>query len=321
MSGAPRVAIIGYGNQGAAQAHCLRASGWTVLVGARPGASADRARAAEFDVRTPAEAVAAAEFVAPLVPDSVFPALYRDVLAPALRPGSILVFAHGFSVLYGKNTWKPDLDVVLVSPTAPGSVLAQEFDAGRGVPAYLAVAADPSGRAWVRAETYATGLGSNRAQLLRTTVEEEVIVDLFGEQVVLVGGLMELVSNAVDVLVRAGYSPAMAYLECAHQLKYMADLLHREGPRGFTRGVSGTAMFGGLTRGPRIVGEQARRRMEEILAELKDGRFARELASDQAAGGTQLWNLTSQMDSGRWGRLQAAHDQANGPGSRPAQPR
>jgi len=321
MSGAPRVAILGYGNQGAAQAHCLRASGWTVLVGVRPGASADRARADEFDVRTPAEAAAAAEFVAPLVPDQVFPTLYRDAIAGALRPGSILVFAHGFSILYGKNTWKPDLDVVLVSPTAPGRVLAQEFDAGRGVPAYLAVAVDPSGRGWVRAETYATGLGSHRAQLLRTTVEEEVIVDLFGEQTVLVGGLMELVSNAVDVLVRAGYSPAMAYLECAHQLKYMADLLHQEGPRGFTRGISGTAMFGGLTRGPRIVGEQARRRMEEILAELRDGRFARELASDQAAGGTQLWNLTSQMDAGRWGRLQSAHDQALSPGSKPGQPR
>jgi ketol-acid reductoisomerase len=321
MSGAPRVAIIGYGNQGAAQAHCLRASGWTVVVGARPGASADRARAAEFEVRTPAEAVAIAEFVAPLVPDPAFPALYRDALSAAMRPSSILVFAHGYSILYGKITWRPDVDVALVSPTAPGSVLAQEFDAGRGVPAYLAVAADPSGRAWVRAETYATGLGSHRAQLLRTTVEEEVIVDLFGEQVVLVGGLMELISNAVDVLVRAGYSPAMAYLECAHQLKYMADLLHREGPRGFTRAVSGTAMFGGLTRGPRVVGEQARRKMEEILAELRDGRFARELSTDQTSGGTALWNLTAQADAGRWGRLQAARDQATGPGSGPGPPR
>jgi ketol-acid reductoisomerase len=186
-----------------------------------------------------------------------------------------------------------------------------------GVPAYLAVAVDATGNAWGRAELYASGIGCQRAQIIRTTVEEEVVVDLFGEQVVLVGGLTELVSNAVDVLVRSGFSPAMAYLECAHQLKYMADLLHREGPRGFLKGISSTALYGGLTRGPRVVGEQARRRMEEILAELRDGRFARELGADQSAGGTKLWDLLAQTDAGRWGRLQAARDQAMGSPPRP----
>jgi len=312
LTTAPRAAVIGYGNQGAAQAKCLRGSGWSVVVGARPGASADRARADGFEVKIPGEAIQGAEFIAALLPDFAFPLVYRDQLAPGLRAGSAIVFAHGYSILYGKNAWKPGVDVVLVSPTAPGRVLAEEFEAGRGVPAYIAVAEDASGRAWVRAETYATGLGCHRAQLFRTTVEEEVIVDLFGEQVVLVGGLIELVSNAVDVLVRAGFSPAMAYLECAHQLKFMADLLHKEGPRGFTKGVSGTALYGGLTRGPRVVGEQARRRMEEILAELRDGRFAREMAADQTSGGTKLWDLLAQADSGRWGRLQAARDQALG---------
>jgi ketol-acid reductoisomerase len=316
LNTAPRVAVIGYGNQGAAQAKCLRASDWSVLIGARPGGSAERARADGFDVKTPAEAAGLAEYIAILVPDPAVPALYREALSGAVRAGSVLVFAHGYSLQFGKIPWKEDIDLALVSPTAPGSVLADEFEAGRGVPAYLAVAQDASGRAWLRAETYATGLGCQRAQLFRTTVEEEVIVDLFGEQVVLVGGIVELASNAVDVLVRAGYSPAMAYLECVHQLKYMADLLHRAGPRGFLRGVSGTALYGGLTRGPRVVGEQARRRMEEILAELKDGRFARELAGDQASGGTKLWDLMSQADSGRWGRLQAARDQALGGGAR-----
>jgi ketol-acid reductoisomerase len=299
----------------------LRGSGWSVVVGARPGASAERARADGFEVKIPAEGVVGAEYIAALVPDPAFPALYRDQLAPALRAGGVIVFAHGYSILYGKNAWKPGVDVVLVSPTAPGRVLAEEFEAGRGVPAYLAVAEDASGRAWTRAEAYAAGIGCTRAALFRTTVEEEVIVDLFGEQVVLVGGLVELISNAVDVLVRAGFSPAMAYLECAHQLKYMADLLHREGPRGFTKGISSTALYGGLTRGPRVVGEQARRRMEEILAELRDGRFARELSADQAAGGTKLWDLLSQADAGRWGRLQAARDQALRPAPRPGQNR
>jgi ketol-acid reductoisomerase len=299
----------------------LRGSGWSVVVGARPGPSAERARADGFEVKIPAEGAASAEYIAALVPDPAFPSLYRDQLAPALRSGSAIVFAHGYSILYGRNAWKPGVDVVLVSPTAPGRVLAEEFEAGRGVPAYLAVAEDASGRAWSRAETYAAGIGCTRAALFRTTVEEEVIVDLFGEQTVLVGGLVELISNAVDVLVRAGFSPAMAYLECAHQLKYMADLLHREGPRGFTKAISSTALYGGLTRGPRVVGEQARRRMEEILAELRDGRFSRELSSDQAAGGTRLWDLLSQADQGRWGRLQAARDQALGPGPRPGQNR
>lgn len=321
MNSAPRVCVLGYGNQGAAQAQCLRSSGWSVVIGARPGASAERAKADGFDVKIPAEGVATAEYVAALVPDPAFPALYRDQVAPALRSGSVIVFAHGYSILYGKNAWKPGTDVVLVSPTAPGRVLAEEYEAGRGVPAYIAVAEDATGRGWVRAETYATGIGCARAQLLRTTVEEEVMVDLFGEQVVLVGGLIELISNAVDVLVRAGFSPAMAYLECAHQIKFMADLLHKEGPRGFTKGISSTALYGGLTRGPRVVGEQARRRMEEILAEIKDGRFARELSSDQAAGGTRLWDLLSQADAGRWGRLQAARDQALGPAPRPGSSR
>jgi ketol-acid reductoisomerase len=328
MSGGPAVAVLGFGNQGTAQAHCLRASGWRVVVGARPGPGRERARAAGFETADPAEAAARSEFVAALVPDEEFPSLHRDSIRAALRPGAALVFAHGFSILYGQLDWAPEVDVVLVAPTAPGRVLAEEYDAGRGVPAYLAVAVDASGRAWERAEAYAAALGCARARELRTTVAEEVAVDLFGEQTVLVGGLLELVSAAVDTLVDAGYPPAVAYLECAHQMKYLADLLHREGPEGFVRGVSATALFGALTRGPRAVGPGVRRAMAEILSEVRSGRFAAEFLADREAGGAALARLRREAAAGAWGRLESARrealaggaDRAGGPDGRPAGP-
>jgi ketol-acid reductoisomerase len=188
------------------------------------------------------------------------------------------------------------------------------------VPAYLAVAADAGGRAWERAEAYAAALGCARARLLRTTVAEEVAVDLFGEQTVLVGGLLELLSAAVDTLTDAGYPPAVAYLECAHQVKYLADLLHREGPEGFTRGVSATALFGALTRGPRAVGPEVRRELAEILAEVRDGRFAAEFLADRAAGGVGLARLRRAAAEGAWGRLASARRAALGADLPPAPP-
>jgi ketol-acid reductoisomerase len=301
-----RAAILGYGNQGAAQAHCLRLSGWQVVVGTRPGRAADRAAEAGFEVKSLAEAAAQADVVAALLPDEVFPQLYAESLKAALRPGTALVFAHGFAIHFGGVEWPEGLDVVLVSPTAPGSVLAQEFDAGRGVPAYLAVAVDASGRAWERAEQYARMLGCHRAALLRTTVEEEVVIDLFGEQTVLVGGLIELLSAAVDTLVEAGYSPEMAYLECVHQIKFLADLLHREGPQGFLDGISATALYGALTRGRRVVGVTSRKAMAEVLSEVRDGSFAREFLDDQRTGAKRLAALLREVREGRVHRLEAA---------------
>jgi ketol-acid reductoisomerase len=250
--------------------------------------------------------------IAALLPDEVFPELFRQSLRAALRPGAAVVFAHGFAPLFGNVDWPPGIDVVLVSPTAPGSVLSREFDDGRGVPAYLAVVVDASGRAWQIAEQYARGLGCHRAGLLLTTVEEEVAVDLFGEQTVLVGGLIELVSAAVDTLVEAGYSPEMAYLECAHQLKFLADLFHREGAVGFLEGVSATALYGGLSRGPRIIGESSRAAMAEILREVKEGEFAREFLADQATGAKALASLAGRAREGRIRRLETARSRALG---------
>jgi ketol-acid reductoisomerase len=310
MAPAPRVAVLGYGNQGAAQAHCLRTSGWQVVIGARPGRGETRALADGFEVRRPHQAAAGAEVIAALLPDEVFPELFRESLRAALQPGAAVVFAHGFAPLYGELDWPEGIDVLLVSPTAPGSVLAHEFDAGRGVPAYLAVAIDASGEAWKLAERYATALGCDRAGLVLTTVEEEVAIDLFGEQTVLVGGLLELLSSAVDTLVEAGYSPEMAYLECAHQVKFLADLLHREGPEGFLSGISATALYGALTRGPRTIGDPSRHAMAEILDEVRSGDFAREFLDDQNRGAKRLAALVRAAREGRIGRLESARQRA-----------
>lgn len=278
------VAVLGYGNQGAAHALNLRDSGARVIVGARPGRGAEaRAREAGFEVLPPADAVERARVVAMLVPDDAAPELW-PLVAPALAPGAGVVFAHGFNLLYSALTFPAGADVVLVSPTGPGRVLRQVYERGEGLPAYLAVHQDGTGGAWDLAERYAGWLGSARARLWKTTVREETEVDLFGEQAVLCGGMNSLVTAAFETLVEAGYSPEIAYLECVHQLKFLADLLHERGVTGMRRGISGTALYGDVTRGPRVVGPEARREMRAMLAEIRSGAFAKELAADVGAG-------------------------------------
>lgn len=281
---ADTVAILGYGNQGATHALNLRDSGLRVVVGARAGHGAEaRARAAGFEVAAPEEAAARAAVVAVLLPDDVTPALWPRI-APALAPAAGVVFAHGYNLLYGDLAFPAGADVVLVSPTGPGRVLRQVYERGEGLPAYLAVHRDGSGGAWDLAGRYAGWLGCARARLWRTTVREETEVDLFGEQAVLCGGMNELVTAAFETLVAAGYSPEIAYLECVHQLKFLADLLHERGVTGLREGISGTALYGDVTRGPRVIGAAARREMAALLAEIRGGAFARELAAEVAAG-------------------------------------
>jgi len=278
------VAVLGFGNQGAAQAANLRDSGLEVRLGLRPGGRSEAAaRAQGFATFAPADALRGARTVAMLVPDEVMPALWAEI-GGALEPGACVVFAHGYALLHGGLGFRADADVVLVSPTGPGRVVRQLFERGQGLPAYLAVHADGSGHAWERAGAYANALGCGRARLWRTTVREETEVDLFGEQAVLCGGMNALVLAAFETLVAAGYSPEIAYLECVHQLKYLADLLHERGIDGLRHGISSTALFGDVTRGPRVIGEAARAAMAQALAEIRDGTFARELAAEMAAG-------------------------------------
>ena len=275
------VAVIGFGNQGAPQARALRASGLSVRIGARPGgASGDRAAAAGFQVLAPAVAAGGANVVAVLIPDDAVPGVWSE-LSAALAPDAVVVFAHGFNLLYSDLPCPAGTDVVLVSPAGPGRLL--ERDPSRPpLAAYLAVHQDATGRAWAIAHAYARRLGLD--PLWRTTVREETEVDLFGEQTVLCGGMNALVRNAFEVLVEHGYAPEIAYLECVHQLKHLADLLHERGIAGLRRSISGTALYGDITRGPRVIGPEARRAMEMILGEIRSGAFAAELRAEVDRG-------------------------------------
>jgi len=278
------VAVLGFGNQGEAQALNLRDSGVPVVVGARTGGGGEsRARAHGFESLPLDRAVKGARVCAVLLPDERIPELWPAVAA-ALPPGTGVVFAHGFSLLYGGLAFPVGSDVVLVSPTGPGRVLREVYVKGHGLPAYLAVHRDSTGDAWGLATRYAHAIGSGRATLWRTTVHEETEVDLFGEQSVLCGGMNELVTAAFETLVAKGYSAEIAYLECVHQLKYLADLLHERGVAGMRRGISGTALYGDLTRGPRVIGEASRAAMAALLEEIRSGAFAREWAEEYRKG-------------------------------------
>ncbi len=282
MSETRDVVVIGFGHQGEAQALNLRDAGWRVTVGARSGHSAEkRARACGFAPKEPAVAASAADLVAVLLADESVPALW-PALASELRPGVTLVFAHGFNLLYSDLEFPPGADVVLVSPTGPGRVLRVRASRGERLPAYLAVHRDASGRALAKAENYAHALGCG--PLWPTTVREETEVDLFGEQTVLCGGMNALVTAAFETLVEAGYAPELAYLECVHQLKYLADMLHERGVAGLRQSISGTALYGDLTCGSAVIGEPSRAAMRSALAAIRDGTFARSWRAEAAAG-------------------------------------
>jgi len=247
-------------------------------------------------VTTPSDAVSEADTLAVLLPDEAVPSAWPE-LAPRLGSVRTFVFAHGFNLLYGSLAFPAEAAVVLVSPTGPGRVIRELYEQGSGVPAYLAVHQAGTGDAWAFATHYATALGSARARLLRTTVREETEVDLFGEQAVLCGGMNALVSTAFGTLVRAGYTPEIAYLEVVHQLRYLAEMLHARGVAGLRRGISGTALYGDLTRGPRVIGPASRWAMERMLAEIRSGEFAREWLAEVATGRPLLDRLLAAGDA------------------------
>ena len=290
-----RIAIVGYGSQGRAHALNLRDSGLDVVVGLRPGGPTfARAVADGFTPVAPVgEAVRGADLVAMLVPDTAQPALYRDHVAPALKKGAAVLFAHGFNVHFGQIRPTQDVDVVLVAPKGPGDFVRRQYVDAHGVPCLVAVAQDASGDALGRAMAYAGGLGGTRAGVLRTTFAEETETDLFGEQAVLLGGMTELVLAGFETLVDAGYQPEVAYFECLHELKLIVDLLHEGGLARMHHFVSETAKYGDLSRGPRVVDADVRASMRAILEEIRSGAFATE------------WVLENQAGSPRYERLLA----------------
>ncbi len=279
-----RIAVLGYGSQGRAHALNLKDSGLDVVAGLRPdGASWAKGQADGLEVQRPEDAVTDAALVAFLVPDTAQPALYEQVV-DGIPQAATLLFAHGFNIHYDQIQPREDLDVVLIAPKGPGDLVRRQYQQSKGVPCLVAVAQDPSGEAMATALAYAHGIGGSRGGILETTFAEETETDLFGEQAVLCGGATELVLAGFDTLVKAGYQPEVAYFECMHELKLIVDLLHEGGLKKMHQFISETAKWGDLKSGPRIIDAHVRERMQEILAEIQDGSFAKEWVAENQRG-------------------------------------
>ena len=279
------VAVIGYGSQGHAHALNLRDSGVSVVVGLRPSsASVEAARQEGLEVLPPAEAARKGDLVMILAPDELQGELFRRDIGPGLAPGDALLFAHGFSIHFGQVVAPEGVDVLMVAPKGPGHLVRRTYTEGAGVPGLLAVAQDASGSAMPLGLAYAKGIGCTRGGVIETTFAEETETDLFGEQVVLCGGLTELVRAAFDTLVDAGYNPDLAYFECLHELKLIVDLMYEKGISGMRYSISNTAEYGDLTRGRRIITEDTRAEMRQILSEIQTGQFAKEWLTENLVG-------------------------------------
>lgn len=286
-----RVAIIGYGNQGRAHALNLRDSGVDVIVGQRPGGSADRAEADGFAPMPVEEAAASANLVILTLPDESAGEIYDERIGPVVEKGQTLGFVHGFNIRFGFITPRPDQDVIMIAPKGPGTLLRSLYVEGKGLPALIAIHQDDSGHARQTALAWASAIGSTRAGVVETTFACETETDLFGEQVVLCGGMSSLVKAAFETLVEAGYEPEFAYIECVHELKQVVDLLYERGLTGMRDAISNTAEYGDLTRGPRVIGEAARQEMKKILGEIREGTFAAEWIDGCRTGGKLFHHL------------------------------
>ncbi|KXB01854.1 ketol-acid reductoisomerase [candidate division MSBL1 archaeon SCGC-AAA261F17] len=283
------IAIIGYGNQGNAQANNMRDSGCNVIIG---NVSGDpfwkQAKEDGFDVYEISEAAKRGDIVHMLIPDEVQAKVYSNEIAPAMGEGKTLCFSHGFNIHFKEIVPPRDADVIMIAPKAPGARLREEYQAGSGTLGLLAVAQDPSGNAKQVALAMAKAVGLTRIGVVETSFREEVETDLFGEQSVLVGGVSELMKAGFETLIDAGYQPEVAYFECINELKLIIDLVHKQGIEGMMKAVSNTAEYGGRTRGPEIIDEKARKKMKKILKDVQDGAFAKEWVAENERGAPKL---------------------------------
>jgi ketol-acid reductoisomerase len=280
-----KVTIIGYGSQGHAHANNLKDSGVKVTVGLRKGgASWDKAKKAGIAVKEVGDAVKSADLVMILLPDEHHADVYRDEIEPNIRKGATLAFAHGFNIHFQQIEPRKDLDVIMIAPKGPGHLVRSTYAQGGGVPSLIAVFQNATGRARDLALSYAAAIGAARAGVIETTFREECETDLFGEQVVLCGGLTALIQAGYETLVEAGYAPEMAYFECLHEVKLIVDLIYEGGLANMRYSVSNTAEYGDFTRGPRIVDERTKQEMKRILTEIQTGQFAKEFILENRAG-------------------------------------
>ena len=274
---AKKVAIIGFGSQGHAHAMNLRDSGQTDLaIGLRPGGSARKAEAAGFKVLPPAEAAKWADVVMMLTPDEGQGDLYREALGPNMKEGAALAFAHGLNVHFNLLDPRPDLDVFMIAPKGPGHTVRSEYQRGGGVPCLVALAQNPSGNGLEIALSYASAIGGGRAGVIETSFKEECETDLFGEQAVLCGGLVELIKAGFETLCEAGYAPEMAYFECLHEVKLIVDLIYEGGIANMNYSISNTAEYGEYVTGPRIITAETKAEMKRVLSDIQTGKFARD---------------------------------------------
>jgi len=279
------IAVLGYGSQGRAHAMNLRDSGCNVVVGLRKGGKTwTQAEGDGFAPQEPGQAAKQADIVVILTPDMAQPKLYADFVAPNLKAGDTVLFAHGFNIHYKTITPAADVNVVMIAPKSPGALVRSQYEAGRGVPCLLAIHQDSNGKAFETTLAYAHALGGTKAGVLETTFAEETETDLFGEQAVLCGGVTELIAAGFDTLVKAGYQPEVAYFECLHEVKLIVDLIYEGGFARMHQFVSETAKYGDLTRGPRIVDDKTRATMKTILTEIQDGTFANEWIQENKDG-------------------------------------
>jgi ketol-acid reductoisomerase len=297
-----KIAVLGFGSQGHAHAENLQDSGHDVRVGLRPGSSS-RARAEEVGLRVldTADAVAEADVVMCLLPDTSHGAVYTSDIAPQLQDGNMLMFAHGFSIHFGTVVPPEGVDVTMIAPKGPGHLVRRTYEQGIGTPALVAVQQDPTGTGKARALAYGAGIGAARAGIIETTFKEETETDLFGEQSVLCGGVSSLIKNGFDTLVAAGYQPEIAYFECLHELKLIIDLIYEGGLSWMRYSVSDTAEWGDYQSGPRVVDERSRATMEQVLSEIQDGSFAKKWIAEADAGFPEFLRLrkeaqTSQLE-------------------------
>jgi ketol-acid reductoisomerase len=283
------VAILGYGSQGHAHALNLKDSGVEVVVGLRgDSASRPKAEAAGLEVLEIADAASRGDVVMVLLPDEKQAEVWEAEIADGIAAGNLLLFAHGFSIHFEQIPPPPGVDVGMVAPKGPGHLVRRQYEEGHGVPCLMAVHQDATGNAHDLVLAYAAGIGGGRAAIIETTFKDECETDLFGEQSVLCGGASELVRAGFETLVEAGYDPRLAYFECLHELKLIADLMYEKGIQGMRYSISNTAEYGDMTRGKRVIGEESRAAMKKILADIQSGEFAREWIAENRAGGEQL---------------------------------
>jgi len=271
-----KIAVMGYGSQGHAHANNLKESGMDVIVGIRKGSGWDKAKKAGFEVMIPSDAAKAADVIMILLPDEYQADIYKAEIAPNMKKGVYLAFAHGFNIHFGQIVPPDDANVFMAAPKGPGHLVRSEYTKGSGVPCLIAVNQDPSKNTKDIALAYASAIGGGRAGIIETNFREETETDLFGEQVVLCGGLTSLIQAGFETLVEAGYAPEMAYFECMHEVKLIVDLLYEGGIANMRYSISNTAQYGDLTRGPRVVTEETKKEMKKILQEIQDGVFAKE---------------------------------------------